>query len=90
MFLDLFLRCYYGNLMYNYKHFINIKGFYARIFSWQELLIAMHSIMIDKVLLVTRVVGEVWYYSLSMLGFFSLSRINNVLNELWNSVKCLN
>ena len=26
--LDIFVRCYYGILKYNYKHFISVKGFY--------------------------------------------------------------
>ena len=25
---DIFVRCYYGILKYNYKHFIGVKGFY--------------------------------------------------------------
>jgi hypothetical protein len=26
--LDIFVRCYYGILKFNYKHFISVKGFY--------------------------------------------------------------
>jgi hypothetical protein len=26
--LDIFVRCYYRILKYNYKHFISVKGFY--------------------------------------------------------------
>ena len=26
--LDIFVRCYYGRLKYNYKHLISVKGFY--------------------------------------------------------------
>ena len=26
--LDIFVRCYYGILKYNYKHFTSVKGFY--------------------------------------------------------------
>ena len=31
MFLDLFVRCYYGILKYNYKHFISVKVFYWQL-----------------------------------------------------------
>ena len=26
--LDIFVRCYYGILKYNYKHFMSVNGFY--------------------------------------------------------------
>ena len=29
--LDIFVRCYYGILEYNYKHFISVKGFYRQL-----------------------------------------------------------
>lgn len=29
--LDIFVRCYYGILKYNYKHFISVKGFYWQL-----------------------------------------------------------
>ena len=31
MSLGIFVRCYYGILKYNYKHFINVKGFYWQL-----------------------------------------------------------
>ena len=31
VFLDLFVRCYYGILKYNYKHFISVKVFYWQL-----------------------------------------------------------
>ena len=29
--LDIFVRCYYGILKYNYKHFMSVKGFYWQL-----------------------------------------------------------
>ena len=29
--LDIFVRCYYGLLKYNYKHVISVKGFYGQL-----------------------------------------------------------
>ena len=28
VYLDIFVRCYYGILKYSYKNFISVKGFY--------------------------------------------------------------
>ena len=42
VFLDLLVKCYYGILKYNYKHFINVKGFYW-LFYWKKLSDKVHA-----------------------------------------------